>query len=487
MYRPPLLALALSFVLSATSQASAKRPNIIFIMVDDLGKDYIGCYGADNISTPNIDGLAAKGLKFRRAWSMPQCTPTRVTLLTGQYPWRTGWTNHWDVPRWGVGYFDWEKHKTFARVLRSSGYKTAIAGKWQINDFRVEPKALDKHGFDDWCVWTGYEAKNPPSSKRYWDAYIHTKEGSKTYAAKFGPDVYCDFLIRFLEKHREDPMFLYFPMALTHGPLTTTPHEKDKPRGVEQFKGMVRYTDHLVGRIVKALDRLQIRDNTILIFTTDNGSPGGYRGTVGGKRPSGGKASKFEGGVCQPFIVSAPGLVPEGKSTDALTDFSDLYPTFVELAGAELPKGIQFDGKSFASVIFGQAERSPRDWILSMGHGAAYRDAEGVRGRADYAGRVLRGDRYKVWVGEDRKLEALYDLQEDPLEQNNLLSSKSAEHVAARTRFESIVSKMPAVDARPKYRKRQALPWDVPVKDKAPASKKKRKRNRNRKTNTRRS
>ena len=184
-------------------------------------------------------------MKFRNAWSMPQCTPTRVTLLTGQYPWRTGWVNHWDVPRWGVGYFDWAKHTTFARVMKSAGYRTAVAGKWQINDFRLEPKALEKHGFDDWCMWTGYEAQNPPSGKRYWDAYIHTRAGSKTHAGKFGPDVYCDFLIDFIRANNAKPMMLYFPMALTHGPLVHTPAEPKITERFAKHKAMISRMIHM--------------------------------------------------------------------------------------------------------------------------------------------------------------------------------------------------------------------------------------------------
>jgi len=247
---------------AASGAGTPEKPNVVFIMVDDLGKDWIGCYGADEIRTPNIDRLAEGGMKFHNAWSMPQCTPTRVTLLTGQYPWRTGWVNHWDVPRWGVGYFDWERYVTVATIMRSAGYKTAVAGKWQINDFRVEPEALQKHGFDDWCMWTGYEAQNPPSGKRYWDPYIHTLEGSKTYQGRFGPDVYCDFLVDFIRKHRDEPMMVYFPLALTHGPLVHTPHEPDVTDKREKHQAMVRYTDHLVGRVVKALDELEVRDRT---------------------------------------------------------------------------------------------------------------------------------------------------------------------------------------------------------------------------------
>jgi arylsulfatase A-like enzyme len=457
-------ALAMTTNLLSVVQANAavEKPNILFVMVDDLGKDWISCYGADDIKTPHIDALAKSGLKFHNAYSMPQCTPTRATLLTGQYPLRTGWVNHWDVPRWGVGYFDWEKYTTFGSVMKSAGYTTAIAGKWQINDFRLEPQALKKHGFDDWAIWTGYEAMNPPSGERYWDAYIHTKAGSKTYKNKFGPDIYCNFLIDFMKQQRSEPMMLYFPMALTHGPLVHTPDEPkvDGKRG--KLKAMVHYTDALVGRLVKSIDDLGLRKRTIIIFTTDNGTSGGIRGTIGGIRPSGGKASDFEGGVCQPFIVNCPGLVPEGAETDALTDFSDLLPTFAELGGAKLPQGVTLDGKSFAPLILGKADDSPREWILAMGHGAAKMDEKGVRGRDDYTTRVIRDKRFKVWVKPNRRIDALYDLKNDPLEQNNLLKrdSRNPAIEAALKKFNAVVASMPANDARPQYRPRKANPWD---------------------------
>ena len=457
------------------------KPNIIFIMVDDLGKDWISCYGADDIETPHIDRLAQGGMKFHNAWSMPQCTPTRATLLTGQYPWRTGWVNHWDVPRWGVGYFDWEHYTTFATIMKSAGYKTAIAGKWQINDFRIEPEALKKHGFDDWCVWTGFEAQNPPSGKRYWDAYIHTKQGSRTYEGKFGPDIYCDFLIEFLKTHQEEPMMIYFPMALTHGPLVHTPNEPDVTDKMDKQKAMVRHTDHLVGRLVAAVNDLGIRDRTIVIFTTDNGSGGGVRGTVQGKRPSGGKASKFEGGVCEPFIVNCPGLVAAGAETDALTDFSDLLPTFAQLGGASIPDDLELDGKSFAPLVLGQADDSPREWIMALGHGAAKLDADGVRGKNDYTDRVIRNKRFKVWVEPNKQIGALYDLKNDPLEQDNLLGGSDPEVVAALKKLQAVVDATPGQDARPRYRKRQPLPWDRKYSDKESSGETKEKRRSKRK------
>ena len=114
-----------------SSAAKPQPPNILFIMVDDLGKDWVSCYGADDIKTPHIDALAKGGMKFHNAYSMGSCTPSRTTLLTGKYPYRTGWVSHWDVPRWGVGYFDWKKKQntTFARLMKNLGYATCAAGQ----------------------------------------------------------------------------------------------------------------------------------------------------------------------------------------------------------------------------------------------------------------------------------------------------------------------------------------------------------------------
>ncbi len=470
------------------SEAAEKRnrPNILFIMVDDLGKEWISCYGAEDIETPNIDALAKTGMRFENAYSMPQCTPSRTTLLTGQYPWRTGWVNHWDVPRWGVGYFDFKlrRNMTFARILKTAGYATAAVGKWQINDFRVTPDAMKKHGFDGWCMWTGYETGNKASAERYWDAYINTPQGSKTYAGRFGPDIYTDHLIRFITEHKDQPMMLYFPMVLTHGPLTTTPDEPDIKNSHEKFKAMIRYTDLLVGRLCKTLDELRIRDRTIIIFTTDNGSGGGHTGTLNGIKIRGGKAKKTENGVCAPFIVNCPGLVPQGVVTDALTDFTDLLPTFAELGGAEVPKDLKIDGVSIAPLLLGKTKDSDRKWIMALGHGAARLDKKGVRGKADYTERVIRDKRYKVWVSEQRKITQLYDLQSDPLEQKNLIAGTKSdvssslgmkkaplhpersrrvsevEERAAIKKFQAVVDTMPEKDARPGYTPRKANPWE---------------------------
>jgi len=468
--RAALLALTFGLCVSfggAVARASEPlpgklRPNVLLIMVDDLGKEWIGCYGADDIETPNIDRLAETGMRFENAYSMPQCTPTRVTLLTGKYPFRTGWVNHWDVPRWGVGYFDWKRREnlTWARLLREAGYRTAAAGKWQVNDFRLVPDAMRRHGFEAWCMWTGYETGNPPSGNRYWDPYINTPEGSRTYEGKFGPDVFCDFLIEFMEQHRHEPMALYYPMVLTHGPLTATPAEPNVTDKLAKHKAMVRYTDRLVGRLVAKLDELRIRRRTIIIFTTDNGS-GGITGSRFGHPVRGGKGSISEAGCCAPFIVNCPGLVPEGVVTDALTDFTDLFPTICELAGVAVPADIVLNGVSIAPLLLGKVADSPRQWILAMGHGAARLDEKGVCGVHDFADRAIRDKRYKVWVSPNRRIERLYDLKSDPWEEHNLIDSVRPEHRAALAKFQAILSSLPERDGRPIYTPRAPNPWDA--------------------------
>ena len=444
--------------------AWAKPPNLVLIMVDDLGPEWISCYGGEGIETPNIDKLAEGGTLFRNAYSMPQCTPTRVTLLTGQYPFRHGWTNHWDVPRWGAGcHFDPGLNVTFARLLRDAGYATAIAGKWQINDFRVQPKILLRHGFDEWSMWTGGEGGNPVSNERYWNPYVYTnKATSRTYQGRFGPDIFNEFLVGFVHRNKERPMLLYYPMALTHGPLVPTPHEPFADTPIERHKAMVRYTDYLVGRLVKAFDDAGIRENTIVFLTTDNGTGRRITGRMNGRLVQGGKASLTENGPRQPFIVNGPGLVPAGVETDELTDFSDLLPTFCELAGVPLPEGTPLDGKSIAKLVLGKDRTGPRDWILAMGFGAAVLDEKGVRGVREYAPRVIRDKRYKIHV-HDGDVRELYDLAQDPGETKNLLNSDQSEHRTALRKLFRVAETLPDRDARPRYAPLPAQPWDVTI------------------------
>ncbi len=452
-----------TFTKTKPTITKVKKPNILFIMLDDLGKEWVETYGAEEIKTPNIDKLAEEGMQFKNAWSMPQCTPSRVTLLTGQYPWRHGWINHFDVPRWGHGaHFDAELNQSFAKVMKSEGYMTCAAGKWQINDFRLQPNAMNDHGFDEYAMWTGKEGgENNGSGKRYWDPYIHTKEGSKTYKGKFGEDVFTDFIIDFMTENKEKPMMIYYPMCLPHGPLVSTPSEPNVTSKMDKHKAMVRYTDVMLKKLIDALDELKIRDNTIIVWTTDNGTAGNIIGTMNGRKVRGGKTYLTENGVNAPFIVNSPRLVPKGIVTDALIDFSDLLPTFAELGGAKLSKKIKTDGKSFAPLLLGKSNDSPREWTMALGSRAATLENGRVKNIYKFRDRVIRNKRFKAFVNTDQKIVEIYDVTSDIEEEKNLINVKNAEVVETLKFFDKIVNKLPSEDAQPKYNKLEGSLFDI--------------------------
>ena len=457
-----LILILLFFSCNEKEKFFDQRPNILFIMLDDLGKEWISGFGASEIKTPAIDKLISTGISFKNAYSMPQCTPTRVTLLTGQYPWRHGWVNHFDVPRWGHGVrFDPNLNPSFPKMLRNAGYSTCAAGKWQINDFRLEPDAMVKAGFDEYCMWTGGEGGNIKlSENRYWDPYIHTKSGSKVYKNKFGEDVFTDFIIDFMKKNKDKPMMIYYPMCLPHGPLTSTPLEPNAPKS-EQHKSMVRYADHILNVLVKALDQIGIRENTIIIWTTDNGTSGSIIGDLNGKRVRGGKSMLSENGVNAPFIINAPGIVPEGITSDALIDFSDLLPTLCDLAQTSPDKEYEYDGISFAPEIYGLENKSKRDWIMALGSNPAKIKNGRIKNAFDFRDRIVRDKNFKAYIDTLNKIYEIIELKSDFYEENNLLNSKREDVISGIKKFESVIKKYPSLDASPIYTKSKNSLFDI--------------------------
>lgn len=452
---------AILFSFPSQLALAADQPNIIFAMVDDLGKEWIGAYGGEGISTPNIDQLAATGMRFHNVYSMPQCTPTRATLLTGQYPFRHGWVNHWDVPRWGRAHFDPERNPCVARVLKTAGYNTCIAGKWQINDFRIQPDVLNQLGFDQFCMWTGFEAGVKASAQRYWNPYIFTKSGSKTYEGEFGPDICNQFILEFLDEQTgETPFFVYYSMILTHGPLTTTPHKPDVEKS-EQHRAMVEYMDFLIGNVVKKLDEKNLRKETILIWTTDNGTSGGISNRMNGRLVKGAKGKTLENGTCEPFIANCPGTIPAGTVSDGLIDFTDLLPTFADLAAADLPEQWTFDGQSFKDHLLGEANDTERSWILSMGGGAGTYDPETGRimNLYKYRDRVIRDKTHKLYIETDRSSVKLVDLTNDPAELKNIIHDQGQS--AALNKLQEIEKTFPDEDNSPRYEPLDKLAWDL--------------------------
>ena len=441
------------------------KPNILFILIDDLGKEWISTYGAENIETPVFDSLSKTGITFTNCYSMPQSTPSRVCLLTGQYPYRNGWVNHWDAPRWGAGaHFDETCNPSIPDMIRKSGYVTAVAGKWQLDDFRVEPDAMNRVGFDEYCMWTGYETGVPESKNRYWDPYIHTKSGSKIYQGGFGEDIFSNFLIDFMRKHGkgDKPMFMYYPMCLAHTPLTSTPHEPNVKGKMECHKAMVRYVDYTIGKLVYELEHLGLRENTVIVVTTDNGTSGDIIGKRNGMDIAGGKSKTTEAGINAPLVISCPSFIDQNVITDVLVDFTDFFPTFAEMAEAKLLEEYIYDGKSFYPYLKGETDYIPRSWIMGMGgHNNAKVSKKGVENQYVFRDRVIRDKQYKLYISPKKEPVKLFDLLKDPYEKNNIIGEDEMTSVIEKLQLP--LESMFKQDSDPTYNPNPAQEWDIQV------------------------
>jgi arylsulfatase A-like enzyme len=435
-----LVAVGLLTLVAAASSAAERRPNFLFILGDNVGQDWFGCYGSDEKCTPHVDKLAASGVRFEHCYVTPLCSTTRVALLTGRYGFRTGWHTHHDAAIYGGGGFDPGRETTWARALETAGYKTAIAGKWQINDLSVDTDVLSRSGFDEHLVWTGAllgagnsherwqtfkkAGKKHELESRYWDPVVYRNGRQMTLSGRFGPDGYADYLIDFMQRHRDQPFVAYYATPLVHVPTVTTPlsQSRDAPER-EQFAGMVRYLDQQVGRLIAELERLALRDNTIVIFTTDNGSPTRLGGMVGGRQAPGGLGKLTEGGLDVPLVVNCPGRVSQGRVSQALADCTDFLPTMLELAGVPLPADRPVDGKSFAAQLTSNPNPPPgREWIFAQ--------------LAET--RVVRDRRFKLY-----STGTFYDVAADPLEKVDLAGGSDPEAAKARARLQAVLSELP--------------------------------------------
>jgi arylsulfatase A-like enzyme len=410
--------------------AKSDRPNILFVLMDNIGQDWFGCYGSTEGQTPFIDRLAAEGVRFPNCYVSPLCSTSRVVFLTGRYPCTTGWTVHHDSAIYGGGSFDAEREVSFARVLKEAGYATAVAGKWQINNLFEQPDALAAHGFEEHCLFPEGPRGHPAHIKRYWDPYI-IQNGERIDAeGRFGPDIYTNSLIDFIKRDREQPFLAFYSMVFCHMPVTKTPFNRDDSlNDRQQLAGMMRYADHCIERLVTALDESGQRDSTVIIITTDNGTPAYMGGRVEGRVFQAAADTMVEGPMKEgsinvPLIVSGPPhLVSGGRTTAALADSSDVFPTLVELAGAGLPKDRRIDGQSFVDVLNDEsAAAGHRAWMHSQ-----------------YAERhVVRDNRYKLHSSGE-----FFDLQQDPLEIRDLAASTNADYVAARRRLRGVIDAFP--------------------------------------------
>ena len=345
-----------------------KQPNIVLIMADDLGFECIFANGGTSYKTPNIDALASEGMRFENCHSQPLCTPSRVQIMTGQYNVRN-YTKFGELDR---------SQKTFGNYFKNAGYKTAVAGKWQLG---AEEDAPQHFGFEASCLWQHTTSGRVPGEgktqidKRYSNPMLEINGSIKYFNnGEYAPDIMSDFICDFIEKNKDEPFFAYYPMILTHCPFTPTPASQDwdpEDPGSLTYKGnpdyfpdMVSYMDKLVGEIIAKIDALGLSENTLIIFTGDNGTDKPVVSNFRGRAYPGGKRETTDNGTHVPLMVRWTGTIEASKTCYDMVDFSDFLPTICAAANIDIPTETIMDGQSFLPQLLGK-QGTPREWIYS--------------------------------------------------------------------------------------------------------------------------
>ena len=428
-------------------------PNILLIIGDDMGVETLASYGLseNTAKTATLDQLAKDGVQFTSFWTQPVCSPTRATMLTGRYAFRTGvgrpggegdksghfpesperpTSASFEVPR-GMGMGrprgdNWNlppDEYTLPMAIKSgseSNYSTAAIGKWHLSDNRNGwAEHPNRVGFDHFSGrifgW--------PASFYTWNKLV---DGKFTGTTGYSPNEFADDALKWIDEQGDRPWFLWYAFNLPHAPLHMPPddlwqadHSDIDPKAeiegssLPHFHAMMEAMDTQIGRLLDSLAP-EVRDNTYVIFMGDNGTD---RSSVSAPfRPTSAKGSMYQGGVNVPLIVSGPGVI-EGASSDAMVNSTDMFSTIIEMAGISvadvLPEGVTIDSVSFLPYLSNPAAESQREWLY-----ADYFDDnfDGVE-TANYA---MRNQRYKLLRTDG--VEELYDLVEDPYEHNNLLA-----------------------------------------------------------------
>ena len=335
----------------APKTAGASKPNIIFILSDDLGADILSCFGSDQYKTPHLDALAEGGMKFTHTYAAPLCGPSRALILTGRYAFRTGAVNQDKT-----GGLTPEQETMMPKILKGAGYVTASFGKW--GQLGLTPGAF---GFDEYLNFKG--------SGIFWNTQPKGKEydlNGKPVELKdkeYMPDLLHKLAVDFITRNQDKPFYLYYPMSHIHGDILPTPDSKEGASAKQLYADNIVYHDKLVGQLMAELEKLQLREKTLIVYVGDNGTAkgGAELSTVGGKKIYGSKGSMLEGGSLVPMIVNWPGTTPAGTVCADMIDFSDYVPTLAAVAGAKLPENVIIDGQSFLPQIKGQ-KGTPREW-----------------------------------------------------------------------------------------------------------------------------
>lgn len=420
--RACLLAILLWFPIQGRGEAPT-RPNIIFLMADDLGYADLGCYGQKLIETPHIDRLAAQGIRFTQAYAGgPVCAASRAVLMTGLHNGHAPARDN--VPHY-PSYLQ-EGDVTIAEALKQAGYRCGGVDKWSLGDAGTVGRATNQ-GFD---MWFGY--LNQDHAHYYFTEYLDDNEkrleltGNRRSQKHYSHDLLTERALKFIQESQAQPFFLYAAYTLPHFsakeedahglaiPSTDPYSQKDWDAKSKKYAAMIHRLDRDVGRIVTLINKLQLKNRTLIIFTSDNGGHGGVPqrfDTNGSLR--GYKRDLTEGGIRVPFIASWPGAIPANQVSHEIIAFQDMLPTLAELAGADTPKNL--DGISMARAFRGQRLESPREFL--------YWDYGHCRARFDQA------VRWKNWkairLGRTGKIQ-LYDLSQDLGETQNVADSHPA-------------------------------------------------------------
>jgi len=402
MLRFVLLASLLPLIGLISVRADA-RPNIIFLLIDDVSAREISTYGGP-IEMPNLDRLAKEGVRFNTAWATPKCSPTRAMLMTGKLPYNTGyWKNTGqNMADPHTPFFEDERHLPLLAMTREAGYATGWFGKIH-NGGAEDMEALGVDTYLTYGLWPGYDGAIEQRAgsydfDRFWhSAIIVDGEGLPTTPEQFGPDLELDYLLDFVAEHRDQPFVAYWPTTLphkAHDPETGKWYYTDVPeRDAEgewtgekvpgSLKSTMQYVDYLIGELNEGLEELGVADETIVFAVGDNGTAGKDKGLYEGDRA-----------LRVPFAVWGGPVAPQGR-TDVLVDFTDIWPTFAQLTGYDGP--MNTDGYGFAPLLLGEPYE-PRGfcrmamnnarwirtqkWLLD-GRGHLY-DVEGAESREDY-------------------------------------------------------------------------------------------------------
>lgn len=411
-----------------TAHAAERRPNLILILCDDFGYECVTANGGESYKTPNLDKLAATGMRFEHCHVQPLCTPTRSQLMTSIYNVRN-YIN--------FGTLD-TKATTFGNLLKNAGYVTGICGKWQLG----QEKDLPQHfGFDDALLWQ--HTRRPP---RYANPGLeHNGEPLDYTHGEYGPELVNQFAMDFVTRHKDETFFLYYPMILTHDPFQPTPDSPDwdpkamgeqVSRDIKHFAEMTEFMDKNVGELIAKLEKLGLRENTMILFLGDNGTGVEANTRFKGQDYPGGKGTRSARGTHVPFIANWPGKIPAGKVNNDLVGSVDFLPTLCEAAGVTVPAALKIDGRSFYPQLMGKRGQ-PRDWLYSW----YVRDGGGTP-QWEYA----MSNSYKLYTTGK-----FYDLNADPYEEKaaQSVASLSGEAAAAAKMLQSALDQYK--NARPAH------------------------------------